>query len=268
MSKADFRIYLQVFKTQIIRSITYKFEVYGNILMQTIIMLASAFFWKALFPNSDKVQGVDVSTMLTYTVVSAMISVILSSNVERRITQSVQKGTIAIDMMRPVNVFSVFLAEDIASMTALIFQNLIPILIIGSIFISIPRPCSVSGFFLFLLSLIMAFWMNWLLSCMFGMIAFWTMNMDALIQVKKHLVRLLSGSIIPLWFFPGWMRQTLECLPFAYLYQLPLSIYVGRYDSTSLVKGLSVQFIWLVVLFSLFLFLQRRVTAKVMIQGG
>ena len=122
MSRADIRIYKHVFKTQIIRSLTYKFEVYGNILMQAIIMIASAFFWKALFSNSDNVQGVDVNTMLVYTVVSAMISVILSTNVERRITNSVEKGTIAIDMMRPVNVFGVFFAEDVASMTALIFH--------------------------------------------------------------------------------------------------------------------------------------------------
>ena len=268
MSKADIRIYIQVFKTQIVRSLTYKFEVYSNIIMQTIIMIAGAFFWKALFANSDNVQGVDVNTMLVYTVVSAMISVILSTNVERRITRSVEKGTIAIDMMRPVNVFAVFLAEDVASMTALIFQNLIPILLIGSIFIRIPKPSSLLSFGLFLVSLFMAFWINWLISAMFGMIAFWAISMDALIQVKKHLIRLLSGSIIPLWFFPEWLGSILECLPFAYLYQLPLNIYIGKYDAETLTKGLIIQLVWLVMLFLAFLIMQKRVTHKVMIQGG
>ena len=268
MSRADIRIYKQVFKTQIIRSLAYKFEVYGNILMQAIIMIASAFFWKALFSNSDNVQGVDVNTMLVYTVVSAMISVILNTNLERRITNSVEKGTIAIDMMRPVNVFGVFFAEDVASMTALIFQNLIPILLIGSIFVRIPKPSSLLSLGLFLLSLFMAFWINWLLSCMFGMIAFWAISMDALIQVKKHLIRLLSGSIIPLWFFPGWLRGVMECLPFAYLYQLPLNIFIGKYDANSLMTGLIVQLTWLVVLFLAYLVLQKRVTQKVMVQGG
>ena len=40
--------YLFVYKTQIIRSFTYKYDVYGNIIMQTIIMITSAFFWRAL----------------------------------------------------------------------------------------------------------------------------------------------------------------------------------------------------------------------------
>lgn len=261
-------IYRQIIKTQIIKSMAYKFAVYGNILMQSIIMITSAFFWKALFRNSTNVGGVTLDTMLVYTVVSAMISVVLSTNVERRITMSVEKGTIAIDMMRPVNVFSVFLAEDVANVIALFFQNLIPIFIIGSVLVGIPRPTSFESFLLFLVSLFMAFWINWFLAVIFGMIAFWAISMDALIQVKKHLIRLLSGSIIPLWFFPDWLREILEFLPFAYLYQLPLSIYIGKFDETSLVRGMLVQFVWLIILLVLFLFLQRRVTKKVMIQGG
>lgn len=268
MSKADIRVYFQVYKTQIVRSLTYKFEVYSNVIMQTITMIASAFFWKAIYANTDSAFGVNVDSMLVYTVVSAMISVVLSTNVERRITRSVEKGVIAIDMMRPVNIFAVFLWEDLASVTALFFQNLLPILLIGSIFISVPRPSSPVSFLLFLLSLFLAFWINWFLSCMFGMISFWAISMDALIQVKKHLVRLLSGSIIPLWFFPEWLRNILECLPFAYLYQLPLDIYIGKYDQASIIRGFTIQGIWFAALLMLFLFLQKRVTRKVMIQGG
>ncbi|SEW16425.1 ABC-2 family transporter protein [[Clostridium] fimetarium] len=127
--------YFYVYKTQILKGLAYKFDVYGNILMQTIIMVATAYFWRALFKNADSVQGVTVDTMLTYTVVSSMISVVLTTNVEHRITLSVRKGTIAIDMMRPVNIFKVFFAENLGGVTALLFQNLLPIFLIGSVLI-------------------------------------------------------------------------------------------------------------------------------------
>ena len=45
--------------------------------------------------------------------------------------------------------------------------------------------------------------------------------------MKKHLIRLLSGSIIPIWFFPDWLADILNLLPFVYIYQLPLDIYIG-----------------------------------------
>lgn len=262
------RVYNQIIKTGIIRSLSYKFEVYGNILMQMIIMIASAYFWKALFKNADSVQGVTVDTMLVYTVVSSMISIILSSDVEWRIMKSVEKGTIAIDMMRPINVFSIFFAEDIARLISLFFQNLLPVFVIGSIIIGIPKPASVSALVYFLLSLIMAFFINWFIAAMFGMISFWAFEMSAIFQVKKHLVRLLSGSIIPIWFFPNWLQDVLNALPFAYLYQLPLDIYIGKATSADIKRGMLVQFLWLLAVTMLFIVFEKRVTKKVMIQGG
>lgn len=264
----EFNVYLQVIKTGLIRSLTYKFEVYSNILMQAIIMIASAYFWRALFKNADSVQGVNVETMLVYTVMSSVISIVMLTNVERRITQSVQKGNIAVDMMRPVNIFAVFFAEDIATLVALVFQNMIPVIIVGCLIVGIPTPVSVEAFGMFMISLVMAYLINWLIAVMVGMIGFSSINVDALFQVKKHLIRLLSGSIVPLWFFPAWFSSTLRALPFAYLYQLPLEIYVGRATGDEIMMGLLIQFCWLLLLFILFLYLEKRVTKKVMVQGG
>ena len=260
--------YIFVYRNQILKSFTYKFKVYGNILTQTIIMIASAFFWKALYRGTDSVMGVSVETMLTYTVVSSMISILLMTNVERRIQNSVRKGTIAVDMMRPMNVFRGYLAEDLGNMTALIFQNLIPILIIGTIFIGFPAPASVGNFFLFLASLILAYIINWVMAALFGMLAFSVVELDALIQVKKHLIRLLSGSIIPIWFMPFWFKNILECLPFVYLYQMPLNIYVGQYTTESLIKGLSIQMAWAVALLLIYAWRQKSIGKKLMVQGG
>lgn len=266
--KQKFNVYLQVYKMQIIRSLTYKFDVYGNIIMQSIIMLASAFFWKALYGGNDSVSGVSVDNMLVYTVVSSMISVVLTTNVERRVTRSVSKGTIAIDMMRPVDIYKVFLAENLAGGTALVFQNLIPIFIIGSVLIKFPKPASSVAFVLFLVSLFLAFWINWFLALTFSMLAFKVINMDSLIQVKKHLIRLLSGSIIPIWFFPASLRAVLECLPFVYLYQFPLNLYIGKYDTHTLIKGFIVQAVWIVIFVAVFCIMKKRIEKKIMIQGG
>lgn len=260
--------YLYVYKTQIIKSLTYKFNVYGNILMQTIIMITTAYFWKALFKDTAQMKGASIDSMLVYTVVSAMMSVILSTNVERRITESVREGKIAMDMIKPVNIFATFLAEDFGSMTALILQNLLPILLIGSLLIGFPKIADIRLLPLFALSMIMSFGINWLMSALFGMWAFTIIEMDALIQVKKHLVRLLSGSIIPMWFFPKWLSGILNCLPFVYIYQLPLDIYIGRYESHQYYLMMLAQAGWLVGLMVIFLIMQSHAMKKVMIQGG
>ena len=260
--------YLYVIKIQIIKSFTYEFNVYGNIIMQTIIMITSAFFWKALYKNHSIVSGVDADNMLTYIVISSLLSVLLITNVERRIQTSVEKGTVATDMMKPVSLFGVYFAEDIGNIVALIFQNMIPILVIGSLMIRIPKMADLHALLLFVISVVESILINWLIAALFGMIAFTAVNIDALIQVKKHLLRLLSGSIIPIWFFPSGVARILETLPFVYIYQLPLSIYIGKGDRAQQIRQMQIQFLWLVILAALFFFVQKRVTRKVMVQGG
>lgn len=260
--------YWYVYKTRIQKSLAYRFDVYGNIIMQCIIMFATAFFWKALYRGNDLVQGVEVEQMLTYTVVSSMMSILFMTGIEMRVIRSVEKGTVATDMLKPVHLFGIYFFEDLGAVTALFFQNLLPIFIIGSLCIAVPKPASMGAFALFVVSLVMAFFINWLLAACFSMWAFTAINMDPMVQVKKHLIRLLSGSIIPLWFFPDWLAGVLNLLPFVYIYQLPLDIYIGKYSWDNILPRLGIQFAWAVVLFLLFLALQHKVTKKVLVQGG
>ena len=260
--------YLYIIKTQIIKRLTYAFDVYGNILVQTIIMITSAFFWKALYKDGGTAGGVNVESMLVYIIMSSVLSVLLITNVEKRIEQSVQKGTVATDMMKPVSLFGIYFAEDIGTIIALILQNILPILLIGSLLIKVPKMADLRDLPLFVLSVLLSFFINWFLAALFGMMAFSAVNIDALIQVKKHLIRLISGSIIPLWFFPNPIANVLKFLPFPYIYQLPLSIYIGRGTRAEIFTGMEIQLAWAVVLFLVFLFAQKQITRKVMVQGG
>ena len=260
--------YLFIIKTQIIKSLTYEFNVYGNILMQTIIMITSAYFWRALYKGQGSVNGVDTDSMLIYVIISSALSVLLITNVERRIGGSVEKGTVATDMIKPISLFGMFFAEDIGSIIALVFQNMLPILIIGSLMIKVPVMADIRDLPLFVISVIESFLINWLIAALFGMTAFTAVNINALIQVKKHLIRLLSGSIIPIWFFPESVANVLYALPFVYIYQLPLSIYIGRGTRAEYLAQMRIQFLWLVILSALFFVVHDRVTRKVMVQGG
>lgn len=260
--------YLYIIKTQIIKRLTYAFDVYGNILVQTIIMITSAFFWKALYKDGGTAGGVNVESMLVYIIMSSVLSVLLITNVEKRIEQSVQKGTVATDMMKPVSLFGIYFAEDIGTIIALTLQNILPILLIGSLLIKVPKMADLCDLPLFVLSVLLSFFINWFLAALFGMMAFSAVNIDALIQVKKHLIRLISGSIIPLWFFPDPIANVLKFLPFPYIYQLPLSIYIGRGTRAEIFTGMEIQLAWAVVLFLVFLFAQKQITRKVMVQGG
>jgi len=106
------------------------------------------------------------------------------------------------------------------------------------------------------------------LAASFSTWAFTAINMSAMGAVKDHVIRLLSGSIIPMWFFPEWMERLLNLLPFVYIYQLPLDIYINKHSQEILLGKMIMQFLWVVILLVLFLYLQKRTVKKVLVQGG
>lgn len=268
MSDGALDKYLFICKIRIMRSFTYKFDVYGNILMQSIIMITTAFFWRALFGEKTFGNGITADSMMTYTVMSSALSVLFTTGVERRIQQSVERGSIATDLIRPVNMFGVFLAEDVGNVTALLVQNLLPILLLGSLLIKVPAIVSLSAIPVFAASLFLSMTINWLIAAIFGMWAFTAISMDALFQVKKHLIRLLSGSIIPIWFFPKQLANMLKLLPFVYIYQLPLDIYIGSAANEEICRRMLIQLVWVLILAVIFFLYSKKVLKKVLVQGG
>lgn len=268
VTKKNWKAYFYVYKVRIQKALAYRFDVYGNIIWQCIVMFSTAFFWKALYVGYDTVKGVQVEDMLTYTIVSSMMSLLFQINVESRVISSVRKGTVATDMLKPINLYGIYLFEDLGQTTAIFFQNVIPVFFIGSLFIAVPKPDSLQAFLLFLPSLVISYMINWLLAACYSTWAFTAIHMSPMVAVKQHLVRLLSGSIIPMWFFPEWLSNILNVLPFVYIYQLPLDIYIGKIGMEEILIRTGIQLVWLLLLGVLFLYLQKRVTKHVMVQGG
>lgn len=268
MKTFNFAAYKYIYLTRMQKTLAYRFDVFAGVLFQCIVMFASSFFWKALYADTASVQGVSVDDMLTYTVVSAVMSVFLTPNVEQRVIESVDRGAVAADMLKPIRLYGEYLAEDLGIFTSRVFLDALPILLIASLCIKVPKPASCVAFLLFLASFAMSFFIAWLLSAIFSMWAFTLIDMSALVQVKRHLIRLLSGSIIPVWFFPGWLANSLRFLPFIYIYQLPLELYIGKGSLSAQLPKMGMQAVWLFLLLSAFLLLEKRTLRNVLIQGG
>lgn len=260
--------YLYITKIKIQSALAYRLDVISSIALQCLVMFSVSFFWIALYGSQQNAAGVARDSMLTYTVVSSVMDSLFTRGVEDRIVQSVRRGNIAVDLIKPVNLFGMYLAEDLGSAAAAFFQQALPVLVIAAVFIKFPMPASGLHLLLFFISFLFSYAINWLFAAIFSMWAFTAIQMGPMREVKNHLIRLLSGSIIPVWFFPGWLQSVLNILPFPYIYQLPLGIYIGKYDFRSIMAHMAVQAAWTTVLLISFLLLQRKVLSKVLIQGG
>ena len=60
-----------------------------------------------------------------------------------------------------------------------------------------------------------------------------------------------SGLLLPLAFFPGWLRTILEFLPFQAVASIPLQIYIGKLSGAAIGQAFLIQIAWLIGLYVL-----------------
>ena len=260
--------YFFISKIKIQTALAYRFNVISTILIQCLIMYAMSCFWIAAYDGTQTVAGVSQRDMITYTMISVAIGNLLTIGVQSRIAKSVRTGSVALDMLKPVCIYGIYLAEDIGDALAALFQKAVPLVLVGTLLFGAPRPASLLHFILFLFSFAIGYIINWILAALLGLCAFKTLTLGPLANAKGFIMKLLSGSIFPLWFFPAGFRRVLELLPFMNIYQLPLGIYIGQYSMEEILLRTALQMVWCGALWLLFDILQKKASAVVLIQGG
>lgn len=262
------KAYLYAAKTSMETMMAYRFQVWTFTVMQCLMMIAVGFFWRAAYGGTEVSNGVTDDTMITYTVISTLVSSLYFMGVEDRVSDAIKSGSIATDLIKPINLFGLYFAEDMGSIMFNLVFGTVPLFLVALLVFGFPAPASGAHFGFFLVSFALGYGINWTFSALFSLIAFTAIDLGPVFSIKYHFVNMLSGAIVPLWFFPEWLQKGLYFLPFVYMYQEPLSIYIGKYEAGECLWKLGVQAIWLAALTVVFVFAQKRAEHRVLVQGG
>ena len=260
--------YLHMIKIKLLMSFNYRSEFFIGLFSKFILLLATTFFWKAAYHGLPSVAGVTEEQMLTYNVISNILGAFFAVNVENNIRSRVRMGDVAVDLIKPINIFAMYFAEDVGNMVSNIVGTVIPVVAFSLLFISAPFPVSGVAFPIFLMSMILSFVLIWLISALFGLFYFWFIDMGPIGAIKHYLILILSGAFIPIWFFPDWLQTILKFLPFIYIYQQPIGVYIGRISIADGAMGLLIQIVWIAIFAGFFLLLKRKMEKNILVQGG
>jgi ABC-2 type transport system permease protein len=98
--------------------------------------------------------------------------------------------------------------------------------------------------------------------------ALWTTAGDGMLRIFPALVLLLSGSIVPLAFFPDWAQIALQILPFSGLVDTPFRLYLGAVPADQILPLLGLQLFWTAVFILIGVKLLAAGLRRVVLQGG
>ena len=265
------RVYIEFMKNTLQSNMAYKFNTFLRLFSKILFLFIQIAIWRALFKGTTEVSTnagfVTLSEMITYVIVSSLMSVIISSNTIGRINQKIRSGELSIDLIRPIRFLTYIFSETVGNMSFRIMFEIMPLLILSTSFWSISYP-SFYNSLLFSVALVNGMLLYFLLTYVIGLLAFWYLNIWQLDRLLGDLIRLFSGSFIPLWFFPKVLLKISNVLPFRLIYFTPLSIYLGKIEYTESVELILQQWLWIIILFITQRIVWKKGIRKLVIQGG
>lgn len=227
-------------------------------------------FWgiyKALYGGRAEVDGITLSAVTTNFILSMGLGAAFSVN-DNFLSSKIRDGSISNELLRPVSFKGRMLAENIGSAAFGLLFHFVPALLLAALTIGMQAPAGAGMFVLFLASALLGFGVLWTISFAVQMAAFWLINIWSLMTIKNVCLNVLSGSMLPLWFMPEWMRGVIKFTPFSSIYFTPVQIYLGQLSLGQIVQKCAVQAVWIVLIYLLGNLLWVRGQRKLVIQGG
>lgn len=255
-------------RSRILMFMAYRVQVLSTVVCQIVILSASVFFWKAAYGLNAVQNGTSVEQMVHYTILSNLLAVFYSTFVERNINQNVRQGNVAVDFIKPINIMGFYFATDIGIMIGNLMFRFIPMYIFSGIIFGFTLPANFFALVLFFVSVFLGFIILWCICGIFGLFSFWIIQLGPIGGAKDYIIRFLSGSFVPLWFFPEKIQSVLNFLPFIHIYQTPISIYIGKISPLQALFSIGIQLVWAILMLLCLTRFQKVAFRKVVVQGG
>ncbi len=261
---------LGIIRNVFLSNSTYRFNILLNIINVVISISIQIAIWRAIFTD-DMVyksisSSIDLNYMKGYVLLSSMLNICINTNVIEKINEKIKTGQIALDMIRPIKFNSLLLSETIG----IILFNIVTqffIIIGGVIIYRIDIGQYYYGIF-FLISVILSMIIYYLISFCLGMLGFWYLEIWHIRRVLDGLIRIFSGAVVPLSFFPEELIIFMKYSPLRCLYDIPISIFLNSSNTKYRLESISVQLFWVVFFVILQRYVYRIGVKKLEIQGG
>jgi ABC-2 type transport system permease protein len=260
--------YWSIFTMSIQQSIAYRGRTILSLVGNLAWVLMLYYLWKTIYVGTGAIQGFDWIQMRTYILLSYAINILLTWSNSTRIAGAIRTGEIVQDIMRPMDFLLMHLA--ITGGASVIEGGLSALFTLGLGFLvsGILPPASVPAFGLFLISIVIGFLIKFLVNFITSLGSFYTISSTGLFWSQNAIINLFSGVLIPLAFFPDWLRTLSEWLPFQGIVYTPVMIYLGKLGGLDLLKAIGVQAAWVVILWSAARLFWKKAFRALEIQGG
>lgn len=269
ISKSYF--YFSFVKNSVHTSLAYRADILLTLFFRVLRLVLQISFWNGVFyeiKQYSTFQGeISLQDMIVYSVVSSVMTLIIDNDIIDQLEKKVRTGEIATDLIKPVNLKACLFCDLVGQKSSITLFLLLPYLTIGMIIVGGHFPCW-QNLLLSLIAIGNGVVIFFLLTYLVGLLSFWFFSVGHLKMLLNALMAVLSGSMVPLWFFPKFLYDVSHFLPFKSVYFVPLSIFMEKVPLSEVGWVMTQQILWIGILWGGSYFLWNISIKRLVVQGG
>ncbi len=267
------KVYLAYFKIKFLNEIQYKIAAIAGIITQfawagMYIMLYSTFL------KNGTSGDYTISQMSTYIWLQQAFYMMFNMwSVDKEILEQCKTGDIAMELVRPIDIYSIWHAKTLGRKSALVTLRAIPIILLCTLPVfgeyGLSWPVSITAFIFFMITLILSVTIIMSYVMLMYVCVMKTVSDKGIRVAFQMLIEACSGSLIPIAFMPDIVIKILKFTPFYYMQNASFNIYNGYITNIKeMIEIICIQFLWLIILTAIGKKLTRKQLRKIVVQGG
>lgn len=219
-----------------------------------VILLINIFLFKTVYAHSDSasINGYDLTQMVWYFACVNFVWVFIWNFTDSQISDRIISGEMTISFLRPMSLFKLELADAIALRIIGVLLEFTMDMVVFSLIYK-PTFMTTASFIRFLVLVIGAFFLFFIINYLIGMCAFFIKSTRSLTSVKFIFFASLGGAYIPLEFFPSGLATAIDYMPFKYIFYEPIQFFLNRKSGSSeFMFATAMQWCWIFLLLGVY----------------
>lgn len=264
-------VYLAFAQSAVLTQLAYRNEVWANMFGKLVQVFARVAIWLAIYAtaSAESIGDVTLIQMVTYALLGGVITgAIRYEAIISQIGHALKTGDVAIWLLKPVSFPLYVIASELGRAAYRLIVLVVPTVIVVALVYGMLPPASLFDGVMFVAFLLLGYAIVCLLSALFGLISFWLLTSFSLEWLMQAFLNLLSGSLIPFWFFPEPFATIGAHLPFAWIVYYPAAIWLGRLPPMECLLYFGIGLGWAALLAMAVAWLWGHASTRVTVQGG
>lgn len=266
------RAYVNYFRLRVITALQYRAAAISGFFTQLFFGFIYLMVYLAFYEsNSSSSLPMNFPNLVNYLWISqAFFTLTYPYEKDQSLMKMIKNGNLAYELVRPQNFYLKFYIKMIAKKVVNAGLRCGPLIIVASL---LPDPLkltfpSIKVILVFIISLLLSCLLVSALSMFIHIVMMFTIDSKGIVNIYGVIAETFMGMIVPLPFFPSFLRKIANVLPFRFISDFPFRLFSGNIALNGVFKLICLSLMWIVITNVINVFLSNLALKKAVIQGG